>query len=368
MIRHGLATALLCLLVGAAVLAQGAAPQPGVPDGKKADKPTKAGSKEPTTRDLLAWLQEPIDVTPFQKPMNLKEGLDKFAATFAAGGQELPLLIDREMFKEENPDAPDLDDTQIQFQKSPRRMTADAALRLMLAKIPTNNATFLVRRGCIEITTHYRAAPARLFETPVATSFTKRPLTEVLEALADQTGATIVVDPRAGEKAQSPITATFRNSVSLEAAVRLLAEIAGLQVHVKGGEILFLTNTTKESGKHGRSDLDLSTRPLKWALRDLAEWSRSSVLLDPRAEHQIANPPFVCSLTAGTPRPSGITPRSLLLKADTSTRAAVCLVAESVGLEAVFVENAAIITTHELAKEMKARLPKDPTQGSTTPK
>src|SRR5262249_44821825 len=85
-------------------------------------------------------------------------------------------------------------------------------------------ATYLVRRGMVEITTGEGASPER---QAVRAAFVKRPLEEALEELSDQTGISIVLDARAGDRGRTPVTASFRSEVSLLNAGRLLAGSGG---------------------------------------------------------------------------------------------------------------------------------------------
>lgn len=199
-IRRRLAGLLLVVLVGITVAGQGHTQPADAPGGTKPDKPAKVGLKAPTSRELLAWLEETVDLKPYQQQHSLREFVDKLIADFAARGKELPVLVDTAAFRQENPDAPAVTEVLVRFPDSPRRMTLGRALRYVLSRVPTENATFLIRAGTLEITTLDRAAPAQMFEALITASFDKRPLVEVLEALADQTGANIIVDPRVGEK------------------------------------------------------------------------------------------------------------------------------------------------------------------------
>src|SRR5262249_3304583 len=87
-------------------------------------------------------LDETIDMKDFQQPMTLKEALglmqDKLNVKYK-DEDTLPILVDDQAFKEENPDAPDIYDTQVKFPPFPRRMSVAPELRLTLRKLPTNN-------------------------------------------------------------------------------------------------------------------------------------------------------------------------------------------------------------------------------------
>jgi hypothetical protein len=85
-----------------------------------------------------------------------------------------------------------------------------------------------------------------------------KPLASVLAALAADTGANIVVDPRQAKKAADTAVSLALDEVTLETAVRLTAEVAGLRA-VRMGNVLFVTS--EERGKALREDADGPTQP-----------------------------------------------------------------------------------------------------------
>jgi hypothetical protein len=235
---------------------------------------------------LRALLNDSLDMTGLQMPMTLKEALQEIRKRLKDRYRDVevfPILVDAEAFKEANPDAPDVYDTQVKFPPFPQRMSVAHALRLALSKVPTNDATYLIRRGVVEVTTKQKAAPAHLLEVMVEAQFNKRPLNEALDELAEQTGATIILDPRVGDKARAPVSAIFRNSATLEAAVGILAEMADLQVNRGQSDVLFITERSKAAGAVRGGSLEFRNIPLDRALRELAEWSGKTIVLDPRA-------------------------------------------------------------------------------------
>jgi tetratricopeptide (TPR) repeat protein len=115
------------------------------------DDPNGEGRK---AADKIARLMDMvIDMKDFQAPMTLKEVLGLLYDKLNADGRELPIIVDADAFKEANPDAPDVYETQVKFPPVPRKMSIKTALRLALAKVPTDNATYLIRRDYLEITT-----------------------------------------------------------------------------------------------------------------------------------------------------------------------------------------------------------------------
>ncbi len=352
MYRHSLPALLGLFLIATSGPAQPPAGRTGPKAVGKGKKITpKRSPIEPTTRDLFRWLEEPLDMRDFQGPMSLKEVVGKFTEVFARKAKQLPILVDVEAFREENQEAPDVYETPVKFPVSPRRRTFGEALQFALSKIPTNNGTFLVRRGLIEITTTERASPAVLLQSKVRPNFEKRPLAEVLNELADLTGATILVDPRAGEKARSPVTANFRSDIPLDIAVRVLAETAGLHAQVYEDSFLLITSSPKHSKQEKRSRLGLHEQPLSLALQELSKWSDTRIVLDPRAAKEMITPWSITGMVHGHTRAAH--PVSGTFWPGGSVLKAARALATQAGLEPVVLGGVIFVTTPEVAERLR---------------
>jgi len=176
--------------------------------------------------------------------MTLKEALgllqDKLNEKYKAE-DVLPILVDEAAFKAENPDAPDIYDTEVKFPPFPRQMTVLAALRVILSKVATNNATFLVRgEGYIWVTTYERAALAARLGERVEHRFTRVPLAEALNTLAEERGIPVVVDARLAWRTKAVVTADLSTGVSLASALYILADMGGLR-GVATADLLYFT-------------------------------------------------------------------------------------------------------------------------------
>ena len=246
---------------------------------KSVDKesPRKAGFQA-----LASLLDEPIDMAAIsQGELNLKVLLQHLQDRLAAKDKELPIFVDTLAFQQENPDAQGIFDTAVKFDSIPKKQKVGTILRQALSRVQTNNATLLLRGGLIEITTFDRAKPENLLGYPITARFNKRPLDEAIDELSDLSGATIVIDSRVGDKAKTPVSASFKNTITLESAVHLLAEMADLQAVVRDN-FLFITGKAKAEGAPQKSAIHFKGQRLDLALRDLADWSGASIMLDPR--------------------------------------------------------------------------------------
>jgi len=179
---------------------------------------------------LAILLNEAVDMQAFQTPMSLKESLGLLMAHFAGKGKDLPILVDQGAFKEENPEGAGIYDTQVSFQPFPKKMRLATVLELILSKVDPPNATFVIRSGLIVVTTKKMASPRNLLQRTVLARFHHTPLSEAIDELSAITGATIVVDNRVGDKLKTPISASLKNDLSLEAALHMLSDMADLKM------------------------------------------------------------------------------------------------------------------------------------------
>lgn len=126
------------------------------------------------------------------------------------------------------------------------RMTSGQLLGVLLSNLQApSGATFLVRRGHIEITTQQAireelgAKGPRLPPVVYYLAAKGEKFAALCEKIAIQAEMNIVVDPRVGEKASVAIKATFRNA-SGPAALEVLADMAGLAV-VRRANVYYVT-------------------------------------------------------------------------------------------------------------------------------
>jgi hypothetical protein len=196
----------------------------------------KAGGAQPArVVRFVELVNEPINTADYQGPnltlrdflTNLNEYIEKRLQP------NLAIVVDFEAFKNENPDAykeeSDLYDVKVRIPTATKWLPLVTMLRKALDHIPTNNATFIIRRGKVEVTTTARATPLALAQEKVVIAFDRRPLAEAVQELSEITGASIVIDPRTGDKRDLPVTAVFLNDVSLKTALTMLADMAGLK-------------------------------------------------------------------------------------------------------------------------------------------
>jgi hypothetical protein len=186
----------------------------------------------------MRLLKEPIETKGLQDRIKLKTALELFSDRF---GGRLPILVDKEAFALElGPDSMDPYEEDVVLPPVPSMMSMQTALRLILSQIGKGTATFIIRQNHIEITTVKQASSPRMLLQTVFASYEQRPLKEVLQEFTDQTGLTINIDPRIGEKIKTPITATFLNN-ALEDALVTVTESADLKFVVMLNSIFVTT-------------------------------------------------------------------------------------------------------------------------------
>ncbi len=122
------------------------------------------------------------------------------------------------------------------------------ALRRILA--PYNLQYALTREGIV--ISSEDLVVARQLRQRVKVDCAGTPFADIIQRLAVETGANLVVDPRLKDKAQVGITLKL-DDVPLESAVRLLAEVADLRA-LRMNNILFITSA--ERAERLRVDAD----------------------------------------------------------------------------------------------------------------
>jgi hypothetical protein len=194
----------------------------------------RTANKERPRPEPIHLLNEEVDMKDFAAaPMKLKEALMLLAERLAIknNGEDLPIVLDIEAFRKAAPDTDvsDLYDLEIRFQPVPRRLTLAEVLRVALAQIPQQNATFVIRRSYVEITTRAAVGLKSLLSQEIIMQAQDRPLDEMMGKLASASGITILLDPRAGKSLKKRVSATFRNNVSVGTAIYLLSDMVGLK-------------------------------------------------------------------------------------------------------------------------------------------
>jgi len=205
----------------------------------RADEPIRK-AKSPGVRELADVLDETIDLADFSKPMSLKDALTVLQAKLKSKGKDLPVRVNHEAFKEENPDAEKVSDTEIRFPGILKQLKVAQTLRFMLDQVKTNNGSYLIRPGYVEITTIERAGLSHLLGQGVHVRFQNRSLAMALEDLYELTGVPVILDTRAGRLSQMPITANFTNNATLGTVLVLVSEMAGLKL-LEGDNTLYIT-------------------------------------------------------------------------------------------------------------------------------
>jgi hypothetical protein len=186
-------------------------------------------SKVAENRAMVRLLDEACEMKDFQQVMSLKEAAGLLMEKFAAKGKELPISIDAATFRKEYPDL-DIYGQHIQFQPFPKLLSLEGILKGFVSQIADADATFLIREGTVVITTAKEASLERLLQRKVIAEFNNTPLADALDELSAGTGASIVLDIRLGDKLRSPVTASLKNDVSLESALRMLTDMVDLKV------------------------------------------------------------------------------------------------------------------------------------------
>jgi len=200
---------------------------------KAEEKPEAPPSRSAEIRKLLG---QPTD--------KVKQGIDpgqtlKDVLEFLGRSHGLTFRVDVERFKQQGAD--NVEDKQLpRGLPATREISLGMVLQDLLNQIEPVQASYLVRREHITIVPMSYLQAGLPLEM-IHVDFTKRALGEALWEVADLTGASIVLDAkRAGEKANTTITASFRQT-PLVTAVALLANMAELQA-VRVANLYYITS------------------------------------------------------------------------------------------------------------------------------
>ena len=223
-------------------------------------EPGKKGDKAPKT---AAVLEERLEMKELQQqPVSLKDVLTYLNEFLIGHGSDKAIFVDRDAFKAENPDAPDIYETMVGYPAFPKKMTIGEVLRIALKAVPTANATFLVLPDRIEVTTFTEASAEKRLQQYITATFENRKLADVLRELSEKSGTTIVIDKRAAGKEEQLVNATFLNDVTLAGALRVLTEMCELKVVVLDGAVYVTTPQHAEVLRKEKLKMDQDLSPL----------------------------------------------------------------------------------------------------------
>jgi hypothetical protein len=191
---------------------------------------------------VMKMLEQTIHVKDFQEPRKLKKAIEILSEV--TGGRPSIWVDQRAFLTDEAPMDPyDLD---VVLPDHPTKMTVQQAIRSICSQLDREPATFLIKNGGIVIVPARHATSKSLLRAPVLVSFDRRPFDAVLRELSDHSGLTIILDPSVGKKANTEISATFRNA-TLEDALVAVTEMAELKFAVLHQSIYVTTASKAET-------------------------------------------------------------------------------------------------------------------------
>jgi D-ribose pyranose/furanose isomerase RbsD len=193
------------------------------------DKTDKEKSPPSTSRNVLANLQHEVKSADFGDAMKFSEFLQMTREVLQNNNKPVTMVMDDEAFREENPDLKDILEHQIHLRNLPARASVQLLLRQALKQLPVKSA-YVIRAGKVDIVPYARTGKEYMLNQTFFAEFKERRLDQALEELSELTGVSIVVDARAKQKTQTPVTARFNDDVALQDAVRMLTDMAELKM------------------------------------------------------------------------------------------------------------------------------------------
>lgn len=354
------------------------------PAPAKPAEPAPAIQGKPVVRQLaqLVTLEIPPNTT-------LKEALAQITEK-----TKVPFIIDHKAF--EAIGVQKVEEQPVELAKLTNVRLSFALERLLLSiKGDVYNGMFQVRSGQVEITTNYNIlaeagaqavdhpalrqfdpdnnSPSELWIDPtrkitklIAVDIEKRSLSDALREIGEEAGFQVFVDPRAAEKAKTPVTLAL-DRVLFDTAVTLLVEPAELD-WVWLDHIVYVTS--KENAKarrhRQRAREEERVRMLREAntLKQMVAAAESAKPPQPPQANVDTNKQPLAGVLAGISRDTGIrvvidprvaekamTPVTATLQ-NVAPDTAVRLLANMVDLQAVRVDQVFYITSKENAKTL----------------
>ncbi len=218
-------------------------------DSQQHSAPKKTKKAIPLNLQHIQALQKKLELkqSGLLVPFKFSEGIKALSELLKQEGHPVVFYLHSDFFRAENPDAPDIEETTIKLPRVFRKASVAEVLRLMVQQIPTRNATFIVTRDGVHITTFERAAVPMLVQEKILGFYRERPLVEIIQEISGKIGFTYFVDEEVQEKMEQPITVTFNNSMTAESALIYLTQKVGIGVFVNEDSV-FIT-TAKRSSK-----------------------------------------------------------------------------------------------------------------------
>ncbi len=166
---------------------------------------------------------------------NLDTGIEpgtplRDALQFIGQRHGVEIVVDAKAFKDDL-GADNVEDAPVRLART-IGVPLSTVLQLLLDQV---DGTYLVRPTYVFVTTHKRAWPAqwddssRLVAPTVSLDFDNKPLHEALREIANTTGINVVLDARVPADVRSVAVTASLTNVPVDTAVRLLADMNGLQ-------------------------------------------------------------------------------------------------------------------------------------------
>jgi tetratricopeptide (TPR) repeat protein len=148
-------------------------------------------------QSVMKLLEDQIEIPDIFKvqPVPFRAVLKYLTDTLAGRGKELDFMIDKQAFKDAAPDGTDILEQPIEFPVFMKKMPIAVVLRLALSQYP-GDATYLIRRNVIEITTGDRA----IYDKVIRVHYVGDLVIPI-----SQSGATTQLGSPASFSAQAPI-------------------------------------------------------------------------------------------------------------------------------------------------------------------
>ena len=223
--------ALASVIVAVGLIALVTVPVRSDEEGEKAAVAQKLPPATSASVRRLLWERVEIPNEFQAAPVPLKVALQFLVEHAARHGESLPIMIDKQAFKEASPDVPDLLEYQVDFSPFVPSTTYRQFLESASSQLP-GDGTYLVRGSLVVIVPAEAAKINRLLERNVAVEYRNKPLIAAIGDLSERTGLDIAVDSRCDDGNKKTVTLQTERGMTVRGILESIADMNELKVVV----------------------------------------------------------------------------------------------------------------------------------------
>lgn len=189
-------------------------------------------------------LAEPVEMPEeFKQPVPLKLVFQYLRDKLSGQGMELPIEIDYAAFKDENPESPELLESNVVYPTFLRRVAVQDAVAIALKQFPASNATQRVVDGRLLITTVAAGKNNAMLDRGVAFGTGRIALRDAIDELGDRAGLTILIDARCGAEMIKIVNVQTQQGTTARGLLTAWADMYDLKLLADDHRVVLMPRT-----------------------------------------------------------------------------------------------------------------------------